>query len=261
METGDRIDKTTVQSVPRSKTRLRKFTPPEPAEGVQPCQPPDFGLTASRLRDILMQFETTQSAVIPYNCLGKQIQQGNGECPLPCLRAVVPQPQTCTQKEGERQSFSTPCSFWVLQLQAPSPLTGPLASLLHLLPGPHFAKTAQFCFPTASWHLLPAQHPNPLCLLPPRLPVPKDMVLIISLDPGGPSTQPWTHLLLPSLRSAAFVLCNLGIRPPSYFQRQLKVPALCKFTVCSITSHLLLSWNTQPVATRFQQSALYLLLL
>lgn len=156
--------------------------------------------------------------MIPYNRLGKQIQQGNGECPPPLLACCGSSTSNLhTQKEGKRQSFSTPCSFWVLQLQAPSPLTGPLASLLHLLPRPHSAKTAQFCFPTASWHLLPAQHPNPLCLLPPRLPVPKDMVLIISLDPGGPSTQPWTHLLLPSLRSAAFVLCNLGIRPPSYF--------------------------------------------
>lgn len=122
--------------------------------------------------------------------------------------------------EGRREAVSsTPRSFWGLQLQAPRPLTGPLASLLHLLPRPYSPKTAQFCCPSASWHLLPAQHPKPLCLLPPRLPVPKDMVLIVSLDPGGlyPSTQPWTHLLLPSLRSAAFVVCNLGIRPPSNF--------------------------------------------
>ena len=183
METGDRSNKTTVQSAPRSKKRLKMFTPLEPAEGVRPCQPPDFGLTASRLRDALMQFETTQSAVIPYNCLGKQIQQGNGECPPPLLACCASSTSNLhTQKEGERQSSPTPCSFWVLQLQAPSPVTGPLASLLHLLSRPHYAKTAQFCFPTASWHLLPAQHPNPLCLLPPRLPVPKDMVLIVSLE-------------------------------------------------------------------------------
>ena len=54
METGDRSNKTTVQSAPRSKKRLKMFTPLEPAEGVRPCQPPDFGLTASRLRDALM---------------------------------------------------------------------------------------------------------------------------------------------------------------------------------------------------------------
>lgn len=154
-----------------------------------------------------MQFETTQSAVIPYNHLQENKFSETMVSPPPLACVLWFLNLKLAHTEGRRRAvFSTPCSFWGctslqaspqqdLSLSSPSPAQAPLC------------QNSSVLLP-ASWHLLPpSSSTNPLCLLlPPRLPVPQDMVLIISLDPRrtfyglGPTC-------CAVLRSAAFLSC------------------------------------------------------